>query len=74
MRLVAWQVSTSINLWSTEKVSVAQLMGEETLDDMVNDEDALLAEVDRMNAVADAKQVDAEAGWDDVIPPMPEDM
>lgn len=68
-------MSTAINLWSEEKVSVAQLMGdEEVVDEMINDEVALLAEAERMRAAADERQVDAEAGWDDVLPPMPGDV
>lgn len=70
---MAWQVSTTINLWSKDRVSVAELMGEETHDDMVNDVDAILSEADEMQARREAKQIEAEAGWDDVIPAMPED-
>lgn len=70
---MAWQVSTSINLWSREQVSVAELMGEEVRDDMLNDVDAILAEADAMQAHRDAKAIEAEAGWADVIPDMPED-
>ena len=73
-RLVAWQVSTTINLWSAERVSVAELMGDDVGDDMLNDEDALLAEAERMQRIADTKAIDAEAGWDNVLPPMPEDL
>jgi hypothetical protein len=72
-RLVAWQVATTINLWSKDQVSVAELMGEESRDDLLNDVDGILAEADEMQARRDAKQIEAEAGWDDVIPAVPED-
>jgi hypothetical protein len=70
---VAWQVSTSINLWSSEKVSVAELMGEDSGEDLLNDVDAILAEADAMQALRDQKAIEREAGWDDVVPEMPED-
>jgi hypothetical protein len=62
-----------INLWSKDAVSVAQLMGEAPLDDFENDEQALLADAAAMQAAADERLIDNDAGWDDVIPPMPED-
>ena len=55
-----------INLWSKEGVSVAQLMGEEPLDEMVNDVDGVLAEAAALEAKREAQQHEEAAGWDDV--------
>lgn len=60
------------NMWSDASVSVAQLMGEETVESAPNNEEALFAEVERMNDLADAKSIEAEKGWDDVMPKVPE--
>lgn len=63
-RLAAWQVSTMINLHSTQKVTTSQLMGEEQIvGDLENDVDGLLEEYERA-IEAQEKHAEREAtGW-----------
>lgn len=64
-RLVAWEVATMINLNSRDKVTVAQLMGEDSGETLENDVDGLLEEYER---AIDAQERQAEReseGWID---------
>lgn len=67
-RLAAWQVSTMVNLWSSDKVTVGQLLGEEERVDDVGeyDVDEALAEAREMREAKE--QADAD-GWDEGLMP-----
>jgi hypothetical protein len=62
-RLVAWQVATMINLWSSQSVTVGQLLGEEDPEVPTMGFDPA-AERERARAMRDAKEAADADGWD----------
>lgn len=62
-RLTAWQVATMINLWSSQSVTVGQLLGEEEAQapDMGYDPAAERARAREMREAKEAAEAD---GWD----------
>lgn len=62
-RLTAWQVATMITLWSSQSVTVGQLMGEEEPEAPSMGYDPA-AERERARAMRDAKEAAEADGWD----------
>lgn len=62
-RLTAWQVATMINLWSSQSVTVGQLLGEEEPEAPSMGYDPA-AERERAREMREAKEAAEADGWD----------
>lgn len=62
-RLTAWQVATMINLWSSQSVTVGQLLGEEEPEMPTQGYDPA-AERARARELREAKEAAEAEGWD----------